>query len=100
MPHSKLSRTGKIVQETVQRPESSHKPLTSANLGRIELCSGLAHPVASDAPPNDSESCPPNPGETLEPEPNPTGTPQGVSNSCVASERLIKTVQLQWGRRA
>ena len=29
-----------------------------------------------------------------------TGTPLGVRNSCVASERLIKTVQLQWGRRA
>ena len=49
MPHSKLSRTGKIVQETVQQPESTHKPLTFANLGRIELGSGLAHPVASDA---------------------------------------------------
>ena len=49
MPHSKLSRTGKIVQETVQRPETTHKPLNFANLGRIELGSGLAHPVASDA---------------------------------------------------
>ncbi len=44
-------RTGKIVQpeETVQQPESTHKPLTFANLGRIELGSGLAHPVVSDA---------------------------------------------------
>ena len=49
MPHSKLSRTGKIVQETVQQPESTHKPLTFANLGRTELGSGLAHPVVSDA---------------------------------------------------
>ena len=49
MPHSKLSRTGKIVQETVQQPETTHKPLTFANLGRIELGSGLAHPVVSDA---------------------------------------------------
>ncbi len=49
MPHSKLSRTGKIVHETVQQPETTHKPLTFANLGRIELGSGLAHPVASDA---------------------------------------------------
>ena len=49
MHHSKLWRTGKIVQETVQQPESTHKPLTFANLGRIELGSGLAHPVASDA---------------------------------------------------
>ena len=51
MPHSKLSRTGKIVQETVQQPETTHKPLTFkfARLGRIELGSGLAHPVASDA---------------------------------------------------
>jgi hypothetical protein len=49
LPHSKLSRTGKIVQETVQQPEATHKPLTFANLGRIELGSGLAHPVASDA---------------------------------------------------
>jgi hypothetical protein len=47
--HSKLWRTGKIVQETVQQPESTHKPLTFANLGRIELGSGLAHPVVSDA---------------------------------------------------
>ena len=49
MHHSKLWRTGKIVQETVQQPESTHKPLTFANLGRIELGSGLAHPVVSDA---------------------------------------------------
>ncbi len=51
MPHSKLSRTSKIVQETVQQPEATHKPgaLTFANLGRMELGSGLAHPVASDA---------------------------------------------------
>ena len=49
MPHSKLSRTGKIVQETVQQPETTHKPLTFANLGRIEFGSGLAHPVGSDA---------------------------------------------------
>ena len=49
MPHSKLSRTGKIAQETVQLPETTHKPLTFAHLGRIELGSGLAHPVASDA---------------------------------------------------
>jgi len=47
--HSKLWRTGKIVQETVQRPETTHKPLNFANLGRIELGSGFAHPVASDA---------------------------------------------------
>ena len=45
----KLWRTGKIVQETVQQPESTHKPLTFANLGRTELGSGLAHPVVSDA---------------------------------------------------
>jgi hypothetical protein len=32
-----------------QQPETTHKPLTFANLGRIELGSGLAHPVASDA---------------------------------------------------
>ena len=49
MHHSKLWRTGKIVQETVQQPESTHKPLTFANLGRTELGSGLAHPVVSDA---------------------------------------------------
>ena len=49
MPHSKLSRTSKIVQETFQQPETIHKPLTFANLGRIEVGSGLAHPVASDA---------------------------------------------------
>ena len=49
MPHSKLSRTGKIAQETVQLPETTHKPLTFAHLGRIELGSGLAHAVASDA---------------------------------------------------
>ena len=51
MPHSRLSRTGKIVQETarVQQPETTHKPLTFANLDRIELGSGLPHPVASDA---------------------------------------------------
>jgi hypothetical protein len=35
----------------VQQPESTHNPLTFANLGRIdsELGSGLAHPVVSDA---------------------------------------------------
>jgi hypothetical protein len=49
LPHSKLSRTGKIVQETAEQPETTHKPLTFANLGRIELGSGLAHPVVSDA---------------------------------------------------
>jgi hypothetical protein len=47
--HSKLWRTGKIMQEMAQQPETTHKPLTFANLGRIELGSGLAHPVASDA---------------------------------------------------
>jgi hypothetical protein len=47
--HSILWRTGKIMQEMVQQPETTHKPLTLANLGRIELGSGLAHPVVSDA---------------------------------------------------
>ncbi len=37
------------MQEMVQQPETTHKPLTLANLGRIELGSGLAHPVVSDA---------------------------------------------------
>ena len=37
------------MQGMVQRPETTHKPLTLANLGRIELGSGLAHPVVSDA---------------------------------------------------
>ena len=49
MYHSILWRTGKIMQEMVQQPETTHKPLTLANLGRIELGSGLAHPVVSDA---------------------------------------------------
>ena len=51
MHHSKLWRTGKIMhwQEMAQQPETTHKPLTFANLGRIELGSGLAHPVGSDA---------------------------------------------------
>ena len=47
--HSKLWRTGKIMQEMAKQPETTHKPLTFANLGRIELGSGLAHPVGSDA---------------------------------------------------
>jgi hypothetical protein len=47
--HSKVWRTGKIMQEMAQHPETTHKPLTFANLGQIELGSGLAHPVGSDA---------------------------------------------------
>ncbi len=37
------------MQETGQQPETTHKPLTFGNLGRIELGSGLAHPVVLDA---------------------------------------------------
>jgi hypothetical protein len=36
LPHSKLSRTGKIVQETVQQPETTHKPLTFAKKKTME----------------------------------------------------------------
>jgi hypothetical protein len=42
-------RTGKIMREIVQPAEPTHKPLAFANLGRIELGSGLARPVVSDA---------------------------------------------------
>jgi hypothetical protein len=40
--HSKLWRTGKIMQESAQleRPETNHKPLNFGNLGQIELGGG------------------------------------------------------------
>ncbi len=43
MYHSKLWRTGKIMQELAQQPETTHKPLSFANLGRID--SAVARPI-------------------------------------------------------